>query len=611
MCGIAGYTGPLVPGRLEAMIGALVHRGPDDEGSFHDERVHMGMRRLSIVDLATGRQPKASHDGRVVVVFNGEIYNHVELRAELESRGCRFESEHSDTETIVHAWLEYGVDMLERFVGMFAIALYDFRTSQLYLFRDRLGKKPIFYCADQSSFSWASEPNALLLPERPAHIDRASVAWYFSQKTSPGDRSADDRIRKLPAGCYLKIDLKTDGENRIETRRYWSISAEPRTPVPSDEDATRELEALLTDSIRLRMRADVEVGSYLSGGVDSSLGVALASQFTPRPLKTYCLVYDEEIGHKSSDRHFARLISERYGTHHHEVPLGPALLAEDLPRIVAQYGQPNSAVISSWFVSRAMAKDIKVALSGDGADELFGSYFLHRVAGALSELERDPSAVDRLLPAEATFARENRDVPYARLVERFGVFTDDELRSLLRPDVYRAGAVLDRFAALEAELSSKDQLDRALEFDCRNLLCEQVLNYSDVLAMAFSIEVRTPFLDHRIVDFAFSLPASVKIRRGETKWLLKRVARRHLPEELVLRPKEGFVEPAVYWLSRELRDFWRDRILGASFDRLGLLQPDYARAVATRFDESGDFFLGKKVWSLLVYALWEENVLAS
>jgi asparagine synthase (glutamine-hydrolysing) len=359
------------------------------------------------------------------------------------------------------------------------------------------------------------------------------------------------------------------------------------------------------------MRADVEVGSYLSGGVDSSLGVALASRCTPRPLKTYCLVYDEEIGHKSSDRRFARLISERYGTNHHEVPLTPALLVEDLPRIVAHYGQPNSAVISTWFVSRAMAKDIKVALSGDGADELFGSYFLHRVAGALSELTHDPSALDHVGPAEAAFARENREVAYARLVERFGVFTDDELRWLLRPDVYRVGAVLDRFAALEADLSSKDQLDRALEFDCRNLLCEQVLNYSDQLAMAHSIEVRTPFLDHRIVDFAFSLPVWMKIRRGETKWLLKRVASRHLPEELVFRPKEGFVEPAVYWLRRELRDFWRDRILGASFDRLGLLQPDYARAVATRFDESGDFSLGKKVWSLLVYALWEENVLAA
>jgi asparagine synthase (glutamine-hydrolysing) len=611
MCGIAGYTGPLVPGKLEAMLGAIVHRGPDDDGSFHDERVHMGMRRLSIVDLATGKQPKASHDGQVVVVFNGEIYNHVELRAELESRGCRFESEHSDTETIVHAWLEYGIDMLERFVGMYAIALYDLRTHELYLFRDRLGKKPIFYCEDQSSFSWASEPNALLLPERAAHIDRASVAWYFSQKTTPGDRSADDRIRKLPAGHYLKIDLKIEGENRIETRRYWSIRARPRTPVPSDQDATRELEALLTESVRLRMRADVEVGSYLSGGVDSSLGVALASRFTNRPLKTYCLVYDEEIGHKSSDRRFARLVSERYGTNHHEVPLSPALLVEDLPRIVAHYGQPNSAAISTWFVSRAMAKDIKVALSGDGADELFGSYFLHRVAGALSELTRDPSALDRVGPAEATFARENREVPYARLVERFGVFTDDELRSLLRPDVYCAGAVLDRFAALEAELSSKDQLDRALEFDCRNLLCEQVLNYSDQLAMAHSIEVRTPFLDHRVVDFAFSLPVSMKIRHAETKWLLKRVASRHLPEELVLRPKEGFVEPAIHWLRSELRDFWRDRILGASFNRLGLLQRDYAHAVATRFDESGDFFLGKKVWSLLVYTLWEENVLAA
>jgi asparagine synthase (glutamine-hydrolysing) len=301
-------------------------------------------------------------------------------------------------------------------------------------------------------------------------------------------------------------------------------------------------------------------------------------------------------------------VSDQFGTRHTEVFLTPALLMEELPKIVAHYGQPNSAVISNWFISRVMGKELKVALSGDGADELFGSYFLHRVSAALAAFRTgDQAAVARLPEAEARFVREASGDPFAQLIDRFGVFTEEEISRLLKPPVYRKGRLFELLAAREAELGSGDPLARMLEFDCRNLLVDQILNYSDVLSMAHSLEVRTPFLDHRLVEWAFSIPSTYRIREGETKHVLKRVARRHLPADLVLRRKEGFVEPAVYWLAREMKELALSYLKGASFNRLGFIDSAYAHEVADRFYTQGSFADGKKVWNLLMYAMWEKD----
>jgi asparagine synthase (glutamine-hydrolysing) len=289
--------------------------------------------------------------------------------------------------------------------------------------------------------------------------------------------------------------------------------------------------------------------------------------------------------------------------------LTPELLMSELPRIVAHYGQPNSAVISNWFISRVMGKQVKVALSGDGADELFGSYFLHRVSAALDAFRRtgDESVLVRLPEAEARFVREVADQPFARIVDRFGVFREDEIARLLRPAGYREGQLFELLAAREAALRATDPLARMLEFDCRNLLVDQILNYSDVLSMAHSLEVRTPFLDHRLVQWAFSIPSSYRIRAGETKHVLKRMARRFLPEDLVTRKKEGFVEPAVYWIAREMKDFALSHLRADGFNRLGLLDVGPVNELLDRFYARGDFADGKKVWNLLMYALWEEQ----
>jgi asparagine synthase (glutamine-hydrolysing) len=606
MCGIAGYTGRRIAGKIEAMTAMMIHRGPDDEGFYDDGLVHFGMRRLSIVDLATGQQPKYGVDRSVAVVFNGEIYNHVELRTGLEVRGYRFDSHSSDTEVIAFLYQEHGIEFTEKMIGMFAIALHDRTSGEVFLVRDRLGKKPIYYRYDAGSgtLEFGSEFNLIDVPDRAEHVDRDALAWYFSQKAMPGDASIDRRIRKVPAGCYLRHQPG----GPCEIVRYYRVPvpAKPDTDVPS---AIARVDALIADSVRLRMRADVEVGAFLSGGVDSSLIVALAAQLTEKPVKTYCLVYDREINEKGSDRRYARLVAERCGTRHREVLLTPQLLMDELPKIVAHYGQPNSAVVSNWFIAREMGRELKVALSGDGADELFGSYFLHRVSAALDRYRRRPDdeALRGLPEAEASFVREHAALPFADWIDRFAVFPDHELRQLLTPAIYRRGRILELIAAREAELASSDPLNRMLEFDCRNLLVDQILNYSDMLSMAHSLEVRTPFLDHRLVDAVFSLDPSLKIRGTETKWLLKQVARRHLPEDLVTRKKEGFVEPAVYWIADEMRDWCRSWLEAPAFNRLGLLNGDYVRDLTARFYRDRDFFDGKRVWSLLMFAIWERG----
>lgn len=613
MCGIAGYTGPLRPGRIEAMAAAMVHRGPDDDGFFESAQVHLGMRRLSIVDLATGKQPKFSADGSIAVVFNGEIYNYVELRRDLEAKGYRFASQSSDSEVIVVLYQEYGLAFVDHMIGMFAIALYDQPRGELLLVRDRLGKKPIYYRHDLATgaLEFASEFPVLEVGERAAHVDREALTWYFSQKAMPSERTIDDRIRKVPAGSMLRY-VVADGTLRIE--RYYAGPAVARaTPDVADEqEATDTVERLLADAVRLRMRADVEVGAFLSGGIDSSLVVALAAGLTDKPLKTYCLVYEQAINEKATDRAMSRMVADQYGTRHREVVLTPALLMAELPKIVSHYGQPNSAVISNWFISREMGRELKVALSGDGADELFGSYFLHRTASALATYRqsRDAAALERLPAAEAAFVRDAVDESFAAVVDRFGVFRDAELVDLLSPQAFRPGTLLGMLAARAQRLTCADPLDRMLEFDCQNLLCDQILNYSDTLSMAHSLEVRTPFLDHRLVEYAFRLSPRMKIKDGVTKYILKQVALRHLPTALVHRRKEGFVEPAVYWIADEMREFCLGHLESPDFNRLGLLNRDYARAVVDRFYRDGAFDVGKKVWNLLMFALWERSVTA-
>jgi asparagine synthase (glutamine-hydrolysing) len=608
MCGIAGYTGPLEGDLLERMNSRLIHRGPDDSGYFHSHDVHIASRRLAIVDPAQGKQPKFSQDRSIVVLMNGEIYNHLELRQDLLAQGYCFESDHSDTEVVAHMFKRDGTACFNQLNGMFAISIYDTKSNVIYLVRDRFGKKPIYYSSNgiRPGLCYASEMNALERNHSSANWNQHSLAWFFSQKAMPLEETMDQRIHQVPPGSYLKYSIQ---ENTISINRYYNW---PVASLKCSEPET-ELDRLLQDAVRLRVLADVKVGAFLSGGLDSSLVVYLASEVSPDPLKTYCLVYDEQVYRKDEDRRFASLIANKYKCEHTEVRLTPAELIEELPLIARHYGQPNAVAVASWFVAKSMKGKIRVALTGDGADEFFGSYFIHRAAAAMDHMDQNVPLADLkyLSSEETSFLRSHRQDSTSQMVEQFGVFTGAEIKELLAAKTIEEDWVLreiQRRYDLLPIVEQRDRLARTLDFDCQNALVTQILNYVDLLSMAHSIEVRSPFLDFRLAEFVRALPSKLRTHNGVTKVLLRKVAERYLPKELVYRPKEGFVEPNVLWLQSHLRDFCREKIDSANFNRLGLLNAEVARKWVREFYSTQNFYVGKKVWALLMFALWEEGV---
>ncbi len=588
------------------MLSRIVHRGPDDAGRIETDWCSLGMRRLAIVDFAGGRQPFTSADGRIALVFNGEIYNHRALRAELEREGAEFASDHSDTEVLLRLYERRGLDFLGDLVGMFAIAIADFEREELHLIRDRMGERPIYYRENSATgeLAFASDFNALREDGERGAVDGESLRWFFGMKAMPDDATIDADIRRIPAGC--RLSFRRGGEAEIV--RYHRTVRKPTPEGLTEERALEELESRLTDSIRLQLDADAEVGAFLSGGLDSSTVVAMASKYSRYPLRTYCLVYDEEIYNKSSDRRYAQMVADQVGSRHTEVLLTPDLLAAELPKIVRQYGQPNSATMASWFVCRAMHGQIKVALTGDGPDELFGSYFVHRAVAALTRARATGEVEDlaELPDAERAFAERNWESSLAQIYEAFAVFPGAEQELLLRSGLPGRGLPA-LMAEAESHLTADDLLNRALEYEFAHALSEQILNYVDVLAMAHSIEPRVPFLDHRLVEWIFSLPHEFKNRHGETKYLLKRMAESYLPKDLIYRKKEGFIEPNIHWMKGPLRGFAEDYLLGGDFNRSGFLNRDYALDLVRQFFDSGEFYVGKKVWTLLMFAIWERE----
>jgi asparagine synthase (glutamine-hydrolysing) len=557
------------------------------------------MRRLAIVDIAGGHQPMRHEASDVTLVFNGEIYNHAELRAEVEASGEIFHSDHSDTEVILHLYLRHGPDFVKQLNGMFAIAIADGRDRKLWLFRDRFGERPLYYRISPDGFIFfASEFNSLALTGQGHHLNGDSLRWFFGMKAMPDDQTIDTRIRRLPAGCRL---LWRHGREP-EIGRYYDM---PRAndALMSFEEAADAFQCLLRDAVALRLRADVEVGAYLSGGVDSSLITAVAASMLDHPLRTYCLVYDEEVYQKSADRRFACMMSRRLGTRHEEVVLTPEILRDALPLVARQYGQPNAVAVANWFVSQVMRRDIKVALTGDGADELFGSYFVHRAAAVL---EQDPKAA-WVPEAERQFVEALPSINVATLYGRFAVFSNDEIEALLSPEAPSGTSVKDQLEIREAGLRRAGIYNRVLEYEVRHQLVEQILNYVDVLSMAHAVEPRVPYLDHRLVELVSSLPSPYKNRQGQTKRLLKRVAEAYLPTELIHRPKEGFIEPNVHWLGGPLKSYAIDIFTSPSFNKLGLLRTDFVHKLMNTFFKTNDFNLGKKVWLLLQFALWERE----
>jgi asparagine synthase (glutamine-hydrolysing) len=615
MCGICGLVagereGPPDREAVARMSGRLVHRGPDDEGLFCEGPVALAARRLSIIDLAHGHQPIENEDGSAVVVQNGEIYNHRELRRELEGRGHRFATD-CDTEVIVHAYEQWGDAFLERLRGMFGIALWDKRRRRLLLARDRFGIKPLYYRHVGGELSFASELKAM--HEQPGfsrEIDPDAVAAYLAFNSIPAPLTIFKEARKLPPGHLLTWE-----GGAVELRRF----ARPG-PVPVDEtrrgpeaDLAAELREVLDDSIRAHLVADVPVGVLLSGGVDSGGIAALASRHVSEPLRTFSIGFEEE-GFDELSR--ARLVAERYGTDHHELVLRPDAV-ELLPKLVEAFDEPfgDSSALPTYLVSELAVGEVKVALSGEGGDELFGGYYtyvadlLARRVGRFAALARPlaealPSRTDRVgFDYKAKrFARAAALPPLERHHGWKEIFSP-QARAELAGEESSGWDPLDLYRERFAETEGADPLARMQDVDLGIYLVDDLLVKTDRLSMAHSLELRVPFLDSEVAEFAFSLPRSMKVRGFAKKRLLRSALEPLLPREIVHGRKQGFSIPIAGWLRGPLQPFAREVLAPSAIARQGLLDPAAVNPLLDRHC-AGREDLSRQIWGLMALTLW-------
>ena len=612
MCGICGYTGDVDGPVLESMIQTLVHRGPDDEGLWRGKGVAFAMRRLAIIDLTTGQQPVFNEDRNIVAIFNGEIYNHIELRSKLEAAGHRFRSHHADSEVITHLYEQYGDKFPNYLTGMFAIALWDIKKRRMLLVRDHVGIKPLYFAHINGNIIFGSEPKALL--QHPA-VSRTpnlvALHHYFSFKNIPAPFSAFINMEQLRAGEMLIYQ-----HDKITRQTWWQIPYKEEIKI-SEKEAATHIRELLEESVRLQMRADVPFAAYLSGGVDSSAIVALMSRFTEQPIKTFTLVYEDNFTNKTADQEFALKVAKMYGTEHHEHLVTSKDIPPHIDTILSCFDEPFSGVISTFFITQAIAKHVKVALSGDGADELFGSYLPHRLAQPLTFMAKNRHRLDQLSAEE-----KQQLLPFQDQTEWLSSILDRGDEALRRMGQYicddagkdllytpRMQKAVNNFRSVDlidhelAGCKTTDPLNRMLYLDDQTLLPDQVLAFVDRLSMAHSVEVRPPFLDHRLVAFAASLPGSMKIRHGRVKHILKEAVGDLLPQGLTDRPKEGFIMPINEWIIHNLKPYVEATLTPKRLQRHGILRPE---AVAELLGKhySGKANFGNRIWNIMMFQLW-------
>ncbi len=567
MCGLAGFFGCGDRADLERMTNALAHRGPDGSG-YHvelDAPVFLGHRRLAIVDVASGHQPMWNEDGQVGVVFNGEIYNHLELRAELIRRGHRFVSDHSDTEVLVHGWEEWGVDLPGRLNGMFAFAVYDRRQKCLFLARDRFGEKPLYYTARSGLFAFASEARALTAhPGVRRTFDRRALQKLFAYGYIPSPCAVYEGMHRLPGGHWLRFDLASE---RVETRAYWHFMIEPDDGL-TDADEPRlvdELTGLLIQGARRRLMSDVPLGVFLSGGLDSSIILAaLASEQPGSNFDTFTIGFVEPSFDESAH---ARTVAEHVGSRHHERRLDMHKARDLIPGVLSALDEPlgDASILPTAMLSSFARENVTVALSGDGGDELFAGYDPFLALGPAAAYDkvvpgwghRGLRRLADLLP----ISHDNMSLDFKIRRSLMGLSYPDNVRlpvwmSPLEPSEFREFCEEPvRYEDLYSEAielwetgSGTNPVDRSLEFFTRYYLQDDILMKVDRAAMMHSLETRAVFLDNDIVDFCRRLPNRFKLRGGERKYLLKQVARRLLPKSIVDRKKKGFGIPLARWL---------------------------------------------------------------
>jgi asparagine synthase (glutamine-hydrolysing) len=619
MCGIAGMVQTHPDGEVDSaivhrMCEAIVHRGPDDEGIFVKAGVGLGMRRLSIIDVAGGHQPVFNEDKSIWIVFNGEIYNFQELRSELQDRGHAF-STRSDTEVIVHLYEEHGAECVQKLRGMFAFALYDEKAGCLLIARDRLGKKPLHYALLDGTLLFASEMKAILAvrPEL-AKPNQAALLQYMYFGYIPDPATAFLRIHKLPPGHLLEF---ANGEVRV--RQYWDFPQYGTYQLASEEELLEELERRLAEAVRIRMIADVPLGAMLSGGTDSSTIVALMARATSQPVKTF------SVGFRNADFNelpYARMVAQKFATDHHELILEPNLF-ETVDRLTRHLEEPfgDSSMLPTYFISCLARKYVTVALSGDGGDEAFAGYDRYRIhleersykwmpkwAGPLYRHYVHPLVPYRMPGRSLAYSislgweeRYTEGVSFQPFQREMAILSRDFLAADRAP--------LKNFRDLLDSAPANDQLSRVLYLDSKTYLPGDILTKVDRMSMATSLEARVPMLDHVFLEWVTSLAPQWKMRNGAQKFILKKLAERvGVPREVLHRPKQGFALPLGHWMCGELKDLVLTTLLDPRTLQRGYFNPSgLRRMLDEHFQGRRDH--SARLWRLLIFELWHRNFL--
>jgi asparagine synthase (glutamine-hydrolysing) len=619
MCGIVGRVGPAAASEAEIlrMCDAIRHRGPDDWGTFVEGGVGLGMRRLSIIDLAGGHQPLTNEDGSVVVILNGEVYNHESLHAELEARGHRFRTR-SDTEVLVHLYEDHGEGLLQRLRGMFALAIWDRKRRRLLLARDHFGQKPVFYTEAGGRLTFASEIKALLADDPSlAELSPSALDQYLTLRFVQPPETFFARVRSLPPAHFMVWE---DGRTRIE--RYWDLSYGPKWTY-GEEELLDRIDGLLDETVRLHLTSDVPVGAFLSGGLDSTLIASYAAKALGSELRTFSM----GIPYRDlNELPAAGAVAARYGTRHFAEEVTPQIVA-DLPRLVSALDEPADPLsVCLLHLARMTAREVKVVLGGDGGDELFGGYDRYSADRWLDAYRQVPAVLRDLvasqvlgrMPDRFTFksfthklrwvdlmARKTGGERYAESMQFFW-FNEQQRGELYTPAFRSALAgkradacVLELFGAAPAE----DAIDRMMYVDVMSRLPGQSLMILDRATMAYSLESRSPFLDPRFAEFMARVPASFKIRGGRLRYLERRLGERRLPEEVLRRKKQGFASPLMYILEGEVRGLAPRLLLQSELVRDGYLRGERIRELveehlARRRDH------GNRIWLLLTAEVW-------
>lgn len=628
MCGITGWanldprTSPPEGSEelLRSMCDRMTHRGPDSEGYLVDDGIALGMRRLAIIDLLTGEQPTFNEDHSIAVILNGEIYNYRELRADLEKRGHTFRSA-SDTEILPHLYEEYGREMVQHLNGMFAFALWDNNRKRLFIARDRFGEKPLYWGVFDRRLLFASEPKVLLAhPAVRPNLNLTALRQYLSFDYVPAPLSIYEGISKLPAAHMMTLE-----EGQVKVERYWQLSYKTREPVPSVTEAAEQLRELLADSVRMRLVSDVPLGVLLSGGIDSSMVTALAVRASSETVKTFSISFAEASFDESQ---YARAVAKFLGTDHHEERFSASLAANLVSEIGSWMDEPISdpSLVPTYLLSRFTRKHVTVALGGDGGDELFAGYpmyFGHHMARAYLAVpgflrRRLVEPMVNLLPVKnknlsfdyraRRFIVASHYDPVARHHVWFGSFSPDEQEHLLTADV-RHTSEADIYCdarRLFAECDSNNLTECMQSLDTQLYLAEDILTKVDRASMAVSLEVRAPYLDPRVAEFAASLPPRYKLHGYTSKYILKKAAKGLVPPFVWRRGKKGFGVPFAKWLKSELRPLAHDLLSPERLRRNGLFNPEYVAKLQDEH-ERGVANHRKLLWTLLSFELWRES----